>query len=101
MDFREEFDGIWACASLLHVPKAELNDVLQRLKHAAKRGGILFVSLKEGDGERLSEDGRYFSYFRIGNFKTLLKSADWEIIEAGRKVADAGREWLNFLARKQ
>ena len=50
--FTSEFDGIWACASLLHVPRHEIDDVLLRLIRALKPHGVCFLSFKEGDGER-------------------------------------------------
>jgi SAM-dependent methyltransferase len=51
MAFAEEFDGVWACASLLHVPRAELDGVLARLARALVPGGAAFLSFKYGDGE--------------------------------------------------
>lgn len=62
------YDGIWASASLLHVPLAELPDTLGRLWTALKPGGTLFVSFKHTGStsdearERLeSESGRWFT----------------------------------------
>lgn len=57
-DFKDEFDGIWACASLLHVPKAEMKDVMRKLIQGLKKNGILYMSFKYGQreefrGERL------------------------------------------------
>ena len=43
IEFRKEFDGVWACASLLHVPKCEMEDVLHRVVTALKPGGTCFV----------------------------------------------------------
>ncbi len=60
VDWKEEFDGIWCCASLLHVPALELPGVMQRLADALKPGGVLYVSFKYGDGER-EVDGRRFT----------------------------------------
>jgi SAM-dependent methyltransferase len=103
MKFRAEFDGIWACASLLHVPQREMPDVLKRFAIALKPGGILYASLKEGDGERVAEDGRFFSYFRQEGFKTLLtQQGRFELVESWLTHAadSSGRSWpwLNFLA---
>ena len=58
VDFKDEFDGIWACASLLHVPKAEMKDVMRKLIQGLKKNGILYMSFKYGQreefrGERL------------------------------------------------
>lgn len=55
----EEFDGIWACASLLHVAATELEVCLSKLTRALKRPGALYVSFKYGTGER-TKAGRIF-----------------------------------------
>ena len=59
IDFAEEFDGIWACASILHVPSTRLPLVLENISHALKKGGHLYASFKYGtfEGDR---NGRYF-----------------------------------------
>lgn len=54
------YDGIWACASLLHVPIAEQSSIFARLWHALKPGGVLYCSFKRGDGER-EDQGRRFT----------------------------------------
>lgn len=54
------YDGIWACASLLHVPQAELPQVLGQLWHSLKPGGVFYLSFKLGEGER-SQNGRRFT----------------------------------------
>ncbi|PYP85951.1 MAG: SAM-dependent methyltransferase [Blastocatellia bacterium AA13] len=106
LDFREEFDGIWACASLLHVPKTEMDDVLRRLAGALKVGGVLYTSLKEGYGERIAEDGRFFSYYSRESFKELLNThpildeiAFWKT-EDTRSREHIG-PWLNFLLKRR
>jgi superfamily II DNA or RNA helicase/SAM-dependent methyltransferase/SOS-response transcriptional repressor LexA len=55
-----EFDGIWCCASLLHVPLSEMPAVLQRLWRALRPGGTVYLSFKHGTGERV-HDGRRFT----------------------------------------
>jgi SAM-dependent methyltransferase len=52
INWLRRFDGIWACASLLHVPAAELPDVLIRMADALKPRGVLYASFKYGQGER-------------------------------------------------
>ena len=56
----ERYDGIWCCASLLHVPEAELPGVMALLARALKPGGIWYLSFKYGSGER-EKDGRRFT----------------------------------------
>jgi SAM-dependent methyltransferase len=105
MEFREEFDGIWACASILHVPKCEMFDVMRRFIRALKVGGHLYISLKEGEGERLAEDGRFYNYYTedsfrevLGNFPTLCEVSFWKTEETrpGKTVIP----WLNYLLQK-
>jgi len=59
IDFSNEFDGVWANASLLHVPYSEFRAVLQRLHTALTPGGVLYASFKKGDQFR-NAGGREF-----------------------------------------
>lgn len=56
----ERYDGIWCCASLLHVAADNLVSVLGRLQQALKPGGVLYASFKYGEGER-EVNGRCFT----------------------------------------
>ena len=58
IEFADRFDGIWACASLLHVPEKELENVLAIFHRALKRDGVLYASWKYGEAERM--DGERF-----------------------------------------
>ena len=69
----EEYDGIWACASLLHVPQSDLSNSILRLVHALKPGGVLYMSFKHGLGQRISEDGRFFNDMTPDGLKRLLQ----------------------------
>jgi hypothetical protein len=40
MNFENEFDGIWASASLLHIPRDEISNVLTRIAKALKENGM-------------------------------------------------------------
>ena len=105
MTFNEEFDGIWASASVLHVPHAEISDVLNRFARALNPQGILYVSLKEGQSERIAEDGRFFSYFTLNEFSdSLTRSGLFNLLKAWKRIgldsSGTMRTWLNFLAAK-
>ncbi len=54
LDYESEFDAVWACSSLLHVPSAELPAVLEGIRAALKENGILFMCFKKGDSEGFS-----------------------------------------------
>lgn len=102
---KEKYDGIWACASVLHVMKKELTDILQKMCNAVKVDGIIYASFKYGnfEGER---NGRYFSDFTEESFSKLVKRVHGLIIEKMWITGD-GREgrgderWLNIILRRK
>ena len=69
--WRNEFDGIWACASLLHVPTTSFTDVGGTLAMALRPGGAWYMSFKLGHGQR-DVAGRLFVYH---NVETLFNSS--------------------------
>ena len=99
----DEYDGIWACASLLHVHAKDLPAVLKRLYKLLKRGGVLYVSFKYGSGEREKGD-RYFHDLTESECRDLLAGAgfsEMEILVTGD--VRAGRQdekWVNAYAQK-
>jgi SAM-dependent methyltransferase len=102
--WREQFDGIWACASLLHVPADELLEAIQRLCRALKPDGILYASFKYGSGER-EHHGRRFTDLDEPALEALLRYVrDLEPVETWitgdlRPGREAER-WLNTLLRR-
>ena len=59
---REAYDGVWANACLLHVPRTDLPGILARIHAALKPGGVFYASYKAGAGEGRDRFGRYFNY---------------------------------------
>ena len=105
MEFRQEFEGVWACASLLHVPKSEMEDVLRRLVRALKPDGIVYFSFIEGEGERVSSDGRLYNSYTaeslrglLGGISAVQELACWKSDEIRSPAQRA--PWLNFLFKK-
>lgn len=97
------FDGIWACASLLHVSEKELPDVLGRLSRALKPGGALYASFKRGDGERVAPDGRRFTNKTVQTLSELLAAVNGmlvrELWENEVRIEAKGSEaWVNVIA---
>jgi len=54
------YDGVWACASVLHLPPQQIPQVLAQLWQALKPGGVLYVSFKRGE-EQYEHKGRHFT----------------------------------------
>ena len=101
---REQYDGIWACASILHLKRRELPDVLQRISDALKPGGILYTSFKYGNFEGMRE-GRYYSDFTEETLAALMEQVSSLLIFDQKISCDVrpGREeerWINILARR-
>lgn len=100
---RQKYDGIWCCASLLHAPAVDLPDVMQKIAHALKPGGVWYVSFKYGDGER-EKDGRRFTDMNEASFKALLQCVPEIKIMQLWTTEDKrpGREeiWLNAMLSK-
>ncbi len=103
LDYTDAFDGIWACASLLHLRKAELPPVLRLIRKALKKSGVFYASFKYGDAER-DKNGRVFSDFTEDSFRALLDQAGgfqiidlWATSDARPDRAD--ERWVNVLCR--
>ena len=103
LDYEDTFDGVWACASLLHVRKKELPGVLRLVRRALKTGGVFYASFKYGETER-EQNGRVFSDFTETSLRALLEEAGgfgeiklWTTSDARPDRAD--ERWLNALYR--
>ena len=70
---KEKYDGIWACVSILHVPKIELADILQKMCNAVKVDGVIYISFKYGNFEG-EQNGRFFSDFTEKSFCEFVKN---------------------------
>ena len=101
MSFDDEFDGIWACASLLHVPISEMADVLKKIKHGLRPEGIFYASFKYGEGETV-KDVRSFTNYTLESVCELLKGAGFRVLECDISYdVRPGREeekWVNVIA---
>ena len=75
LDAISAFDRIWASFCLLHVPRAQMSGHLLRLATALRPGGVLYLGLKEGTGERIDPLGRHYTYFAQDEISDLLKAA--------------------------
>lgn len=101
LDWRCEFDAIWACASLLHVKRPELPDVLHRMARSLRPSGVLYASFKYGQSERFHH-GRHFTDLNADSLKNLLRETGvWTPIEIwmthDRRPDRSDEQWLNVL----
>ncbi|MBR6706215.1 MAG: methyltransferase domain-containing protein [Clostridia bacterium] len=105
LEFSDEFDGVWACASLLHVPGDTLPRVLRLVRRALKDDGVLYASFKYGGEERVS-DGRFFCDFTEDTLHALAEEAggfrDIDLRTTFDVRPGRGSErWVNMICRAQ
>ena len=97
------YDGIWSCASLLHLPQSELPEAMRRLARALKPGGVWYLSFKYGVSER-EKEGRHFTDLDEAGLQTLVSPLPQvSIVEQWTtqdKRPDRYEVWLNALLRK-
>lgn len=102
------FDGFWAAASLLHIEKKDIKEVLCGIKRAVRPNGIGFISLKEGDGERLvqeprenwsAEDIRFFAFYNKPEFINILVDCGIALIMFRKRGRKGDPAWLEFFVK--
>lgn len=104
LDYTNEFDGVWACASLLHVEKEKMPHILGLVADALKDGGTLYLSYKYGTGQRV-DNGRFFSDYTEADIPLLfpdfspLSCQQWWITRDKRPERSHER-WLNMICKK-
>lgn len=101
---KEMYDGIWACASILHVKSEELPEIIRKMSLATIANGIIYLSFKYGDfeGER---NGRYFTDMTeesmaeiLADFPEFKVEKQW--ITGDVRVGRGNERWLNMILRK-
>lgn len=100
----EVYDGIWACASILHLSKDELLIVIAKMCKALKQDGIIYMSFKYGEFEGYRK-GRYFIDMTEATFEKLIVSVTELVLEDQWISHDVRHErkserWLNMILRK-
>lgn len=100
----EQYDGIWACSSILHLERQQLYNVLLLIGNALKPGGYLYTSFKYGDWEGF-RNGRYFNDMTETVFTDFIRDIpQMQVVEYSiTKDVRPGRaeeKWLNVILKK-
>lgn len=99
------FDGFWATASLLHIPKARVQNVLEEIKRVVKPGGAGFIAMKEGRMEGIVSclDGseQFIALYKLVEFFEILVSNGFQVLEqvVKQKGNESRRAWLLYFVK--
>ncbi|MCF6363479.1 MAG: methyltransferase domain-containing protein [Gammaproteobacteria bacterium] len=99
IQYQNQFDGIWACASLLHISAKELPDVFHRLAGALKPKGVIYCSFKYGQGEYEKQSRRFTDMDEVGlralvgEIEGLAITELWVTVD--RRPGREQEQWLN------
>jgi SAM-dependent methyltransferase len=84
LDAQDAYDGVWASACLLHVPRDDLAAILRRIYQALKPAGFFYASFKVGESDGRDNLGRYYNYPSPEWLQaTYAASGAWSSISSG------------------
>ena len=95
------FDGIWLCASLLHIPRPQAPGVLAGVRRLLGLSSTLFVSVKQGQGEAWHDEQapRYFTYYEPDEIRQMLAEAELHLDHIWINPAEVNN-WIHLIAYK-
>lgn len=93
----ESFDGIFANASLFHIPSEHLLEFLQRCYAWLKKGGVLMMSMPRGSFEGFRND-RYVHLMEFAELSSYLKQAGFNIVSSYYRPAGLPIDQQSWLA---
>ncbi|WP_447970937.1 class I SAM-dependent methyltransferase [Nitrospira sp. M1] len=101
----QTFDGIWAAASIIHLPKAQARTLFRRLLTLTKPGGWLALTVMYGREVGVPQKqwiaGRYLAKWHKSELKRVVHAAAWNIVSVERvKHQERKGSWLNLLATR-
>lgn len=108
--YSKRFDGIFSQAVLMHIPKKEIFDILEKIVSKLNKGGVIYISMPEikvvGIEEEMRTDNdygydyeRFFSYYTLDEVKKLFREIGLEIIY--EKIISSGKSnWINIIGKK-
>ncbi|EIG56347.1 class I SAM-dependent methyltransferase [Bradyrhizobium canariense] len=105
LDAHEAYDGVWASACLLHVPRDELAGILAQIRRALRPSGVFYASYKMGEGDGRDSLGRYYNYASPEWLEATYASAGpWITLSSDRNVIQSFDEtpanMLHLVVRK-
>jgi len=100
------FDGIWALDAISYINKNSISEILKNFNKILKQGGILYISVRQGSGEKiikhekLNKEEILINFYSQPEIEDLLKQANFEILNS---YLEEGEHfiWINIFAKKK
>jgi len=104
LQYNNVFDGVWASASLLHCPRAQMQGVLARVSRALRPNGIACMSFKWGTDETVDERGRYFNNYTNKSLQLLIGAVPgFQVVDLwseAKSLRAKHQKWVTVLVRR-
>ena len=101
------FDGFWACAVLLHIPKTRIDEALQAISSVLQPGAIGMISIKDGNKEEFevrdkqgAHEERLFAYWRRDDFTQVLERNGFQVVDYTYRPINERTRWHVFIVKK-
>jgi len=103
MDFENSsFDGVWSVTSLIHLPKSEVEKAIKEFNRVLDKKGVLYISVKKGEGSEIVKKEKYNNEPRIVYFYTQQEMEEL-VRDAGFRIlgSEANDVWVEIFALKK
>lgn len=107
MSFKDgTFDGVWSMAAFFHIPRDHMVEVLKEMNRVLKKDGVIYIAVKEGEGEKevikpkYNDQPRVFVLYKQLELETFLKETGFSIINSTTSQEELGDRWVEIFARK-
>lgn len=101
--FHEQYDGIWCCASLLHLALSEIQIFLLKAEKFLNKNGIVYVSFKYGTCQEI-RNGRYYTDLTEESLEKMISKLHQlevaEMFQSSDVLRDRKQQWLNAILKK-
>ncbi len=105
MNYIDQFDAVWACASLLHTSKKEIGSVFENIIRSLKKKGVWYMSFKQGSGETVDMRGRFFNNYTVTSLEKLVRKFDQlTILDSwveSNELRGKQQKWVGMMVRKK
>jgi hypothetical protein len=104
IDYKEEFDGVWASASLLHCHRQQLRGIIVLILESLKEKSVAYMSFKYGEASLVDGRGRQFTNLTTQSLRELLtdlvNAEILEIWDSEMLLRGQPQKWTHAIIRK-